>query len=490
MCVAHAFVHSKVLIPGLGWLARAWLLRSVAADCVRLCGAPCSLAWQKKMRSAIRLRSGSRFSARLGSSGRSRDASRTLRGSIFENEMTSFSTFVASGMHASARPPDPYETLRGRTNFKLRAFCDRPNIGRKLASNAARRRVRAGNALDKGPEGSTWRSRLPTWRPEPPTGWPRRPTWRPRRPNLAFWGRSKRVPERPRAGPERPDRPRSKFRQFVIDFRSIFSTIFSHCVWPSDCVKRFFFARSLIAFDRQNVIKKTRTYRFRLAFCCSSLPVQFPRCNPQLASQRFTRCSKVNASSSSTHTNILKKGKPKKISDFRLRTRQHKLSKVWFRVVYRNFCWISLQLSKYLAPVFLKERLSRQPCHDAGVLWCVVSDPLIALFTKTLGHALFFRRLQGSTDRKIEIKIAIVCFVCVYLSFVFVLFSIVRFQFSFSPSDSRFVCFAFMFVFIDFQIKQKQKRQTESKKKTNVKWKRDTKNSTPVYKNTWPGFAF
>ncbi len=44
------------------------------------------------------------------------------------------------------------ETLRGRTNFKLRAFCDRPNIERKLTSNAGRRRVRAGNAFDKGPE--------------------------------------------------------------------------------------------------------------------------------------------------------------------------------------------------------------------------------------------------------------------------------------------------------------------------------------------------
>ena len=104
------------------------------------------------MRSAVRLRSSSRFSARLGSSGRSRDAPGTLRGSIFEAEMKVSSTFVASGMHASARPPDLHETLRGRTNFKLRACCEGPNIGRKLASNAARRRVRAGNAIDKGPE--------------------------------------------------------------------------------------------------------------------------------------------------------------------------------------------------------------------------------------------------------------------------------------------------------------------------------------------------
>ena len=109
---------------------------------------------RQNIRPAVRWRSGSRFFARLGSSGRSRDAPGTLRGSIFEAQTTVSSTFVALGVHASPRPPDPYETLRGRTNFKLRACCDRPNIGRKLASNAARGRVRAGNALDKGLEAS------------------------------------------------------------------------------------------------------------------------------------------------------------------------------------------------------------------------------------------------------------------------------------------------------------------------------------------------
>ena len=152
------------------------------------------------MRSAVRLRSSSRFSARLGSSGRSRDAPGMLQGSIFEAEMMVSSTFVAWGMHASARPPDPHETLRGRMNFKLRACCEGPNIGRKLASKAARRRVHAGNAIGKGPE-ATWRLRLPTWRPEHPTRRPRRPIWRPRQPNLALRGHSKRVPVRPRAGP-------------------------------------------------------------------------------------------------------------------------------------------------------------------------------------------------------------------------------------------------------------------------------------------------
>ena len=119
--------------------------------CVWLCVAPCSLDWQKKMRSAVRLRSGTRFFARLGSSGRSRDGPGTLRSSIFEAQTTVSSTFVALGVRASPRPPDPYETLRGRTNFKLRACRDRPNIGRKLASNAVRGRVCTGNALDKGP---------------------------------------------------------------------------------------------------------------------------------------------------------------------------------------------------------------------------------------------------------------------------------------------------------------------------------------------------
>ena len=43
--------------------------------------------------------------------------------------------------------------------------------------------------------------------------------------------------------------------------------------------------------------KKTWRFRFRPAFGCSSLPARVPRSNPQLASQRFTRCSKVSAPS-------------------------------------------------------------------------------------------------------------------------------------------------------------------------------------------------
>ena len=115
----------------------------VATDCARLA---------KKYTPGCPMALWLRFSARLGSSGQSRDALGTLRGSIFEAGTTVSLPFVASDMHASARPPDPHETLRGRTNFKLRACCEGPNIGRKLASKAARSRVRAGNAIDKGPE--------------------------------------------------------------------------------------------------------------------------------------------------------------------------------------------------------------------------------------------------------------------------------------------------------------------------------------------------
>ena len=89
------------------------------------------------------------------------------------------------------------------------------------------------------PREPTQRLRLPIWRPEQPTRRPRRPTWRPRQPNLAIRRRFQRVPVRPRAIPERPKRPRSKFRRFFVDFPSIFrrfsiefSTNFIHCVRP------------------------------------------------------------------------------------------------------------------------------------------------------------------------------------------------------------------------------------------------------------------
>ena len=134
----HACMHTSIRI--LRYMASAGLpALGSSRGCVWLCVAPCSLDGQKKMRSAVRLRSGSRFSARLGSSGRSRDVPGTLRGSIFEAETTVSSTVVASDRCASARPPEPYETLRGCMNFRLQAFCGRHKIGRTIASNAARR---------------------------------------------------------------------------------------------------------------------------------------------------------------------------------------------------------------------------------------------------------------------------------------------------------------------------------------------------------------
>ena len=136
------------------------------------------------------------------------------------------STFVASGMHDSARPPDPHETLRGRTNFKLRACCEGPNIGPKLASNAARRRVRAGNAIDKGPE-ATQEGQLGAR--DCQLGAPNRqqggqdgqlggqdgPTWR-----------SEAVPNASRCGPEPVPSAQTAQNQNFMDFSSIFHQFF------------------------------------------------------------------------------------------------------------------------------------------------------------------------------------------------------------------------------------------------------------------------
>ena len=174
-----------------------------------------------------------------------------LQGSIFKAEMMVSSTFVAWGMHASARPPDPHETLRGRTNFKLRACCEGPNIGQKLTSNAARRRVGAGNAIDKGPE-ATQEGQLgardcqlgaPNTRrggQDGQFGGQDSPTWR-----------SEDIPSASRCVPEParvPKPPKIEISSFFHRFSIDFSTIFAHCARPSDCAKRFFFAQ-LTAFD-------------------------------------------------------------------------------------------------------------------------------------------------------------------------------------------------------------------------------------------------
>ena len=147
--------------------------------------------------------------------------------------------------------PEAYETLRGRMNFKLRACCEGPNIGRKLASKAARRRVHAGNAIGKGPE-ATQEGQLgardsqlgaPNTRrggQDGQFGGQDSPTWR-----------SEDIPSASRCVPEPARVPKppkieisSIFHRFSIDF----STIFAHCARPSDCAKRFFFAQ-LTAFD-------------------------------------------------------------------------------------------------------------------------------------------------------------------------------------------------------------------------------------------------
>ena len=174
-----------------------------------------------------------------------------LPGSISEAETFPFSAFVASKGPVAARPPDPHETPRGRMNFKLRACCEGPNIGRKLASKAARRRVHAGNAIGKGPE-ATQEGQLgardcqlgaPNTRrggQDGQFGGQDSPTWR-----------SEDIPSASRCVPEPARVPKppkieisSIFHRFSIDF----STIFAHCARPSDCAKRFFFAQ-LTAFD-------------------------------------------------------------------------------------------------------------------------------------------------------------------------------------------------------------------------------------------------
>ena len=209
------------------------------------------------------------------------------------------STFVASGMHASARPPDPHETLRGRTNFKLRACCEDANIGQKLASNAARRRARAGNALDEG-LGATQED--PLGARDCQVGAPNvqqggqdgqlggqdSPTWR----SEAVPNASRCVPEPAPSAQTGQDRNFADFSlisdRFFDDFHSL-RTAFGLCQALLLCS-----ADSVRPTKRK---KKTCSYRFRLAFGCSSLPVRVPRSNPQLASQRFTRCSKVSAPS-------------------------------------------------------------------------------------------------------------------------------------------------------------------------------------------------
>ena len=122
--------------------------------------------------------------------------SRLLRNTAWAHE------FQASGLSRSSQH-------RAKTCFER---CS----GKGLHWQRARQRP------SSSPREPTWRLRRPTWRPGPPTWRPRRRTWWPRRPNLAFRGRSKRGPERPRVGRERPNYPRSKFCRYFVVFLSIF----------------------------------------------------------------------------------------------------------------------------------------------------------------------------------------------------------------------------------------------------------------------------
>ena len=73
-----------------------------------------------------------------------------LPGSISEAETTLFSMFIASWDPVPALPSDPYETLRGRTNFKLRAFARHDKNNAKSFRKRIRQRsvhqVRSGTA--------------------------------------------------------------------------------------------------------------------------------------------------------------------------------------------------------------------------------------------------------------------------------------------------------------------------------------------------------
>ena len=157
---------------------------------------------------------------------------------------------------------------------------------------------RARQRPSSSPREPTWRSRQPTWRPGPPTWRPRRRTWWPRRPNLAFRGRSKRGPERPRVGRERPNYPRSKFCRYFVVFFIDFLTNIAHCVWLSDDILRFFFCS--FANSAQPTKRKKKNAQLLLSSCAWLLELAHTISTIQLkafATQRFARCFKESAPS-------------------------------------------------------------------------------------------------------------------------------------------------------------------------------------------------
>ena len=154
--------------------------------------------------------------------GRSRDAPRI----DFRGRNYGFFDVCCFRDARSFATPDPHETLRGRTNFKLRAFCNCLHIERKLASSAARKEVCAGNALDERPEatqegslgardGQLGALNCQLGGQDGELGGRAGPTWRPE----AVLDTSLSVPESATSG---RNRPRSKFHQIFSDFRSIF----------------------------------------------------------------------------------------------------------------------------------------------------------------------------------------------------------------------------------------------------------------------------
>ena len=86
-----------------------------------------------------------------------------------------------------------------------------------------------------------------------------------------------------------PEAPISIFQRFWLDFSSLLARFL--VAW------RFVGPLSTACVRSAKRFKKTRRFRVRLAFCCSSWPARPPRSSPQLASQRFLRCAKESAPS-------------------------------------------------------------------------------------------------------------------------------------------------------------------------------------------------
>ena len=128
-------------------------------------------------------------------------------------------------------------------------------------------------------------------------------------------GRAGSVPSVPPSVPgsirSAPSLPRSIFHRFWLDFGAsrtlsdgLLGRFFINFSWSFD---RFWASISLPvtpfirSTDRvrptKRKKKRTRRFRVRPAFCCSSLPARSTRCTPQLANQPPLRCAKASAPS-------------------------------------------------------------------------------------------------------------------------------------------------------------------------------------------------